>query len=300
LTGILPVALPIVEKQKPMKKWMLLLSLPFLTVMVCAQTSLNVMTFNIRWNNAGDGVNAWPERKQKAASQIAFHEADIVGVQEALHGQLIDLDSLLPGFDYTGGGRDDGKTKGEYSAILYRTSRLQMIAGSTFWLSQTPLVAGSKGWDANLPRVVTWAKFKDKKSQRIFFVFNTHFDHIGEVARRESAKLLVKAVDSIAGKIPTIITGDFNSKPFDEPIKVITNADDPLRLTDTKATSTTPHYGPTGTFNGFEAMEKDEFPIDYIFTKGKFKVLQHATLSQSWQGRFSSDHFPVFARLIIL
>lgn len=264
-----------------------------------SQTPINVMSFNIRYNNPGDSLNAWPNRKDLAASQIRFHEAQIVGVQEALHGQMVDLMERLPGFRYVGVGRDDGKEKGEYSAIIYDSTRLQLLATQTFWLSPQPEVPGSKGWDAAITRIVTWAKFKDKKSKKEFYAFNTHFDHIGKEARRQSAKLLIEKVNQIAGKHPAIITGDFNSIPTDEPIRVITDNSNPLRLIDSRSISKTAHYGPTGTFNGFRSKETSDDPIDYVFVKNKVTVLKHATFSQTWNGRFSSDHFPMFAQVII-
>ena len=262
-----------------------------------SQNTLNVMTFNIRLDLASDSVNAWQYRKDKAASQVLFHEADILGVQEALHNQMMDLKQSMPGYEYTGGGREDGKTKGEYSAIFYNTKRLQLIKSSTFWLSLTPTIPGSKSWDAAITRIVTWAQFKDKQTGKTFFHFNTHFDHMGKIARKESALMVLKAVDSIAGKSIAIVTGDFNAIPSDEPIQTIVDANDPLKLTDTKPLSVEPHYGPTGTFNAFGPKETSNDPIDYIFFNHGVKVLKHATLSQSWQGRFSSDHFPVWAKL---
>ena len=122
---------------------------------------------------------------------------------------------------------------------------------------------------------------------------------MGQVARRQSAKLLLQKVNEIAGSIPAIITGDFNAKPSDEPIQIITDTSDPFHLTDTKAVSVTPHYGPSGTFTGFQSKERDNEPIDHIFIKGKWKVLKHATISESWQGRFASDHFAVIAFVIL-
>jgi endonuclease/exonuclease/phosphatase family metal-dependent hydrolase len=174
---------------------------------------------------------------------------------------------------------------------------LKLIGSSTFWLSLTPEIPGSKSWDAAITRIVTWAKLNDRKTKRNFFVFNTHFDHLGKEARRESAKLLKQKVKDIAGSEAGIITGDFNSKPFDDPIRILTDPGEAGRFTDSKAVSATAHYGPVGTFNAFTAKEVDNEPIDFIFLKGKWKVLQHATLSQTWGGRFSSDHFPVFAKL---
>lgn len=257
------------------------------------------MTFNIRYSTLRDSNNAWLYRKDNAASQIVFHETHILGVQEALHEQIVDLKQRLPRYKYVGIGRDDGKTKGEYSAIFYDTTRLKVLESETFWLSETPSVVGSKSWDAAITRIVTWAKMKDLVTKKTFFVFNTHFDHIGKVARRESAKLLLAKVHALSGNFPAIITGDFNAQPDDEPIKVIVESTNPLKLLDTKALSTTGHFGPTGTFNGFKSKEINDQPIDYIFLNRNMTVLQHATLSQTWGGLFSSDHFPVFARILM-
>src|SRR5688572_18434730 len=135
-------------------------------LVMVAQDPLNVMTFNIRYNNPGDSLNAWPHRVDKVSSQILFHEAHIVGVQEAMHDQMQDLDRALLKYKYVGVGREDGKEKGEYSAIFYDTTRLQVLQTQTFWLSETPQVVGSKGWDAALARIVTWAKFRDKKTKK--------------------------------------------------------------------------------------------------------------------------------------
>ena len=256
---------------------------------------ITVMTFNIRLHTASDSLNAWPYRKDKVASQIVYHKVTLLGVQEALYDQMTDLQQRLPGYRSVGGGRDDGRNKGEHSAIFFDTARLQLQQSDMLWLSETPEKAGSKGWDAAFPRVITWAKFRDKKTGSVFFAFNTHFDHMGQVARRESAKMVLQKVKEIAGSAPAIFTGDFNATPFDEPIRIIVDNNNPLRLTDSKELSEQPHYGPTGTFNAFKSKERDDHPIDYIFLKGSWKVHSHATISQSWQGRFASDHFAVIA-----
>lgn len=260
-----------------------------------AQAELTVMSFNIRLNTAADSLNAWPYRKDLVASQVLFFEADVLGVQEALYGQMLDLQERLPHYKYVGVGRDDGKTKGEFSAIFYDTTQLRCLKSATFWLSQTPGVPGSKGWDAALPRVVTWGLFQHRQSGKQFYAFNTHFDHMGKEARSESARLLLQQVEAIAGKVPAVITGDFNASEDDPPIKIIAEQSNPLHLTDTKAVSQTPHFGPGGTFTGFGAKEVSDKAIDHIFIKNKLTVLKHATLSESWKGRFSSDHFPVLA-----
>ncbi|MGC4037690.1 MAG: endonuclease/exonuclease/phosphatase family protein [Chitinophagaceae bacterium] len=279
-----------------MKRGLFVFLFLYFSSMTMAQ-DLNVMTYNVRLNNPDDSLNAWPYRKDKLASVVLFHDVTILGVQEALPDQMDDLRQRLTNYKSIGVGREDGKNKGEFSAIFYDTTKLQLLQSETFWLSETPTVAGSIGWDAAITRIVTWAKFKDKKTKKIFYHFNTHFDHIGPMARRESAKMVLKKVNEIAGSIPVVFTGDFNSRPTDEPIQIITDKNNPLHLTDSKEISQTPHYGPTGTFNAFQSKERDDEPIDYIFLKGKWKVLKHATISETWNGRFASDHFAVFAKI---
>lgn len=260
-----------------------------------AQRPLNIMTFNIRLNTAADSLNAWPYRKDLAASQIKFFDVDILGVQEALYDQMLDLQQGLPQYKYAGAGREDGKTKGEFSAVFFDTTRLSCLKEETFWLSQMPAVAGSKGWDAMFPRVVTWCLFEDKINHKKFYAFNTHFDHMGQVARAESAKLLLQKVKEIAGDMPVIVTGDFNAGAEDEPVKIIVDKNNPDHLIETREISRAKHYGPEGTFNGFQSKEINDKAIDHIFIKKNLQVLKHATISESWNGRFSSDHFPVLA-----
>lgn len=281
-----------------MKKLLGLVSLWILVLSLHAQ-QLNVMTFNIRYNNKEDGENAWPNRKDKAVSQILYHDVQLLGVQEAMHDQMADLTQGLPKFKSVGVGRTDGKTQGEYSAIFYDTTRFKLLQSETFWLSEKPMQVGSVGWDAALCRIVTWAKLRDLKTKKQFYFFNTHFDHVGKKARAESAKMILQKVKEIAGKSPVIVTGDFNAYSSDEPYKLIVDLNNPDRLVDTKEASVTPHYGPTGTFNGFKEKELANEPIDYIFLKNGGRVLKHATLSQTWAGRFSSDHFPVLATVVL-
>ncbi len=263
--------------------------------MVSAQ-NLNVLTFNIRLNVAEkDSLNNWSNRKDKVAGQILFHHAQIVGVQEALPNQVQDLHQRLPGYNFVGVARE---TNGEFCAIYYDTARLVVEQQSTFWLSENTALVGGKGWDAACPRIVTYARFRDRITQKLFFVFNTHFDHMGVVARRQSALLLVQKVREIAGKLPVIVLGDFNANPNDEPIQILTDRSNPDSLLDSQDLSSEPHYGPLGTFNGFKEVE-GAAPIDYIFIKNKVRILQHATLAASWKGYFASDHFAVFAKVEI-
>jgi endonuclease/exonuclease/phosphatase family metal-dependent hydrolase len=265
-----------------------------LTSFTCfAQSSLNIMSFNIRLNTTADGENQWLFRKDKVADMLNFYDVDICGMQEVLKGQLDDLDTLLPGFLYVGVGRDDGIAAGEFSPILYKKDKFQLIESQTFWLSLNPDVPG-KSWDAALNRIVTWARFQPVSGEKEFYVFNTHFDHLGKEARKQSALLLLQKVKEIAGEKTAIITGDFNSTPEDTPIQILGEV-----LTDTKKISQSGHFGPDSTFNGFESKEIAGKRIDYIFVNQPgIKVLKHATLSNTWGGRFASDHHAVMAKII--
>lgn len=254
--------------------------------------SLRVMTFNIRYDEPRDGANAWPKRKQMVASMIRFYNADLVGVQEALKGQLDDLETLLPEYSWMGVGRADGKTSGEYSAIFYRNSRFKSLESSTFWLSETPNVP-STGWDAALPRIVTWARFKDLATGKTFFHFNTHFDHRGEKARTESARLLLNQISQTAQSLPVVVTGDFNFTESADGYQLLKSA-----LKDGRYAAQHGHHGPTSTFNDFKALVPER-KIDYVFVKGNIRIVQHGVLSDTWDGRFPSDHFPVLAEIVI-
>ncbi|MFC1650170.1 endonuclease/exonuclease/phosphatase family protein [Candidatus Latescibacterota bacterium] len=267
--------------------------------------ALRVMTFNIRYNTPDDGENAWPNRKDMAAGMILFHNADIVGIQEALRGQVDDLSERLPGYGWIGIGRDDGVNAGEFMAVFYRKDRLELLNDSTFWLSETPGNPGI-GWDAVCNRVVTWGRFRDMKTGKIFYHFNTHFDHRGETARRESAILLLEKVSEIAGSQPLVVTGDFNARPGSEPIEIITRGIPGIsgkaekKLVDSKTVSMHGHHGPSGTWTGFKsAGSPGDEPIDYVFIKNGVRVILHGTLSDSSDGRFPSDHMPVLAEIVI-
>lgn len=264
---------------------------------------LRVMTFNIRFANTNDGYNFWDNRKDIVKSVIQYHEADVVGLQEAMRSQLDDLSNMLPGYVWFGVCRTDGFTTpdpdNEFSAILYNEQRLERLDGATFWLSETPDVAGSQSWDAALPRIVTWAKFRDKRSDEEFFHFNTHFDHVGVTARAESAKLILARIEQIAGDAPVVLTGDFNCEPTDMPYRVLTEKADANSLQDALFVSKMPHHGPLSTWSGFSFPGVPGRRIDYIFVNENVAVLKHAILSESWSGRFPSDHLPVVSKVMI-
>lgn len=254
--------------------------------------SFRVMTFNIRLNIASDGENAWPARKNAVASMIRFHGADVVGVQEALPDQLRDLDALLPHFDRFGVGRA-ADLQGEHSAILYRRDRFELLAQGTFWLSETPEVAGSKGWDAAYERIATWGRLRDRRTRATFFLFNTHLDHVGAIARREGTRLLLQKVRAIVSDAtPVIVVGDFNSLPDGEPHALVVGSG----FRDAFSKTRCPHHGPTSTWNGFREIEPAR-RIDFIFVSEEIEVLQHAILSDTFDGRFPSDHLPVIAEM---
>ena len=254
---------------------------------------VRVMSFNIRYDEPRDGVNAWSNRKQKVADVIRFHKADLVGVQEALLTQLRDLERMLPDMAWCGVGRTDGKEAGEYSAILYPKSRFQIQECKTFWLSPTPDVAGSKGGDAAYPRVVTWARFRDRITKKTFIHFNTHFDHIGQTARIESSKLILRRIVDAAGKLPFVLTGDFNVVESNEAYKTIASG-----MRDARYVSINPHFGGDSTWTAFKQIEPGR-KIDYIFVRAGMKVIDHAILADQWNGLWASDHLPVLAEIEI-
>lgn len=262
-----------------------------------ARGSLRVMSFNIRYDEPRDGVNAWPNRKQKVADVIRFHKADLVGVQEALLTQLRDLEKLLPEFAWCGVGRTDGKESGEYSAILYRRSRFELKQTDTFWLNETGAV-GAKGWDAAYPRIVTWAKLKDRLTGKTFVHFNTHFDHVGEKAREQSALLILKKAEAIHGKGPFLVTGDFNVTDSSSAYRTIIAGTANVKVRDALHASVNGHFGGNSTFNGFKELEPGR-KIDYIFVRDGIKVIEHGVLSDRWDGLWASDHLPVIAEVLI-
>ncbi len=264
-----------------------------------AEPYLRIMSFNIRLNTPRDSSNAWPNRKDLAASMIRFHHADLVGLQEALKIQVDDLAERLPGYEWIGVGRDDGRERGEFMAIFYRSDRFELLEEATFWLSENPDSVGVRGWDAAYNRVVTWGKFRDRLTDRVFFHFNTHFDNVGEQARRESARLLLAKVEEIAGTAPVVVTGDFNCQESSEPYRILTDTTSTESLLDARFLSVHGHHGPTGTWTGFEVAGTPGEKIDHIFVKGGITVLQHGVLSDSFDSRFPSDHMPVIVEIVI-
>ena len=273
--------------------------IPFQEKETANELSFTVLSFNIRYNNKGDGVNAWPNRKEKVAALIQFHDVELAGLQEVLIGQMEDMKNLLPGYGWYGVGRTDGKNKGEFSPVFYLKTRLHLMDSGTFWLSETP-DKPSKGWDAALNRIVSWGKFRDKKTQNVFYFFNTHFDHKGKNARKQSAFLILQKVKEVVGNNPVILSGDFNAETNEPPYQVLTDRSSSLGLFDAKEITNMPFYGPNTTYGGgFDEACKPGKKIDYIFIKNNVEVLRHGVLTDSWEGICPSDHMPVMAEIYL-
>jgi len=260
-----------------------------------SQQEIKIMSYNIRLDVKSDGENQWDKRKDKVAALLNYYEADLIGGQEVQHHQLTYLLEHLNGYSYIGVGRDDGKEAGEYSCVFYKKDKFEVLQQSTFWLSTTPDTV-SKGWDAAIVRVCTYGLFKNKKTKQIFWVFNTHFDHIGRQARLESAKLIVKKIKELNTKnYPVLLSGDFNSKPDDEPSQYMM-----ANMQNTRNISKLLH-GNADTWNAFKFNEKPNGCIDYIFTNNdkRISVSKFATLTDSYDMKYPSDHFPILATVQI-
>tara|TARA_A100001011_G_scaffold393249_1_gene482660 strand:- start:13170 stop:13925 length:756 start_codon:yes stop_codon:yes gene_type:complete len=248
------------------------------------------MSYNIRYDNSKDGKNQWSFRKKTLINYFSKSSPDIIGMQEVLHNQLTDLLTGLKEYNHIGVGREDGRTMGEYSPILYRKSKYKVLKSSTFWLSETPNII-SVGWDAVLERICTYALFEDRKTKKFFWVFNTHFDHIGRVARSESVKLILNQISRLnLENEPTLITGDFNLTPETNPIKKLQSKFQDVM---SQLNSNDLTYG---TFTGFDTTKNANRRIDYIFQKGfNVKTSKHLWIKTP-KDLWASDHHPVFLK----
>ncbi len=260
-------------------------------------TSFDVMSYNIRLNSQSDipGGNGWDDRKDWLTSLVRYHEPAIFGLQEVLLGQLEFIQEKFPDYTFSGLGRDDGIKGGEFSPIFYDNKMFELIDEGTFWLSETPEVP-SKGWDADINRIVSWVKLRHKSSDKEFFFLNTHFDHIGVEARKNSAQLIIEKVKKIARDKPFILTGDFNVPDDSDPYKLLAAA-----FNDAKVVSQQGHYGPKGSWSTFAVCgdTKPDRRIDFIFVHNTIKVFKHAIISDSKEGRYPSDHLPVVAKIAL-
>jgi len=252
----------------------------------------SIISYNIRYDNNWDIENSWKIRRNKISQILVQYSPSIIGIQEGLINQVQYIDSSLIDYDYVGVGRDDGKKKGEFCAIYFDTTRYVLLKNSTFWLSETPDTI-SVGWDAALERICTYGLFKDRITKEEFLVFNTHFDHIGVVAREKSSELILKRINKINHQsLPVILMGDFNSIPNSSPVKEIkTELSDALQISLEKL------QGPRGTFNGFNEDLPIEKRIDYIFTND-LKVLSYTHINDRLNNnRHISDHLPVMIKI---
>ncbi len=259
----------------------------------CMGQTQKIMSFNIRYENPNDGVNIWNNRKKELCDLINHSHPHIVGIQEALINQVVYLKQNLKGYNMIGVGRDDGIDKGEFSSIFHDTTIFELLDDKTFWLSQTYDTI-SVGWDASMERICTYGIFQNKMTRNKIFVFNTHFDHIGKKARTESAKLIIRIINSITSdNDKVILLGDFNCNPESSPIKFITQyLDDGATLCKSGLS------GPTGTFNGFDSSKANNNRIDYIFVKN-FEVVSYKHIDDRMKnGNFLSDHLPVLIEVL--
>ena len=301
-----------------MRKRLISTAMALLVAAALSAQSLYVGTYNIRNRNKGDeeNGNVWATRCKVLCNQVNFEAPDAFGTQEVLVQQLRDMRAALDNYDYIGVGRDDGKEAGEYSAIFYKKDHLKLLDHGNFWLNETPDTP-KLGWDAACIRICTWGKFKQLKSGFKFYYFNLHMDHVGIVARREAAKLIVSKIREIAKGAPVVVTGDFNVDQNNEIFKIFTDSG----ILKDSYTSARLRFAENGTFNSFDTNRFSTSRIDHIFLSPKFSVDRYGILTNAYwtpvegakEGkgkdapsairfkkytrRAPSDHYPVFAHI---
>jgi endonuclease/exonuclease/phosphatase family metal-dependent hydrolase len=255
-----------------------------------AAPPLTVMTFNIRYGTAQDGDDHWVKRREQLFQLLRDRQPDVLGLQEALDFQIDEILAAVPGYAYVGVGRTDGRRKGEYAAVLYRTARLAARRSDTFWFSDTTTVPGSTSWGNRIERICTWAYFEDREGVP-FYVFNVHLDHESQPSRVRSAGLLLERVRARLPAAPVIVTGDFNAGEDNPAIVAMRGAlRDSFRVRFPDATG-------VGTFTGFKMGNTNGDKIDYVFVSEEVEVLDAEIVRASSGGRYPSDHFPVVAAL---
>ncbi|MEX0844710.1 MAG: endonuclease/exonuclease/phosphatase family protein [Balneolaceae bacterium] len=270
-----------------MKKFILFICLLCFSTILFAQ-DYTAVTYNLRLNLESDASNWWEYRKERLANQLEYLSPDVFGIQEGLHEQITYLDQRFPNFSYTGVGREDGKTAGEYAAIFYDTTTFTIQKSGNFWLSETPDTP-SKGWDANYIRICTYALFYNAETSEYIWIFNTHLDHEAQKARLESVKLIQQKIQELnAEGYPVVLMGDFNAVPDSEPITYITGF-----MQDTRTISKTKPEGPVGTFNGFNIAHPLDRRIDYIFVSEEIYVHSYQVHVETSYSHYPSDHLPV-------
>lgn len=287
--------------------------------MTAVAQPLFVGSYNIRYKNNHDSINGdyWGKRCQVISDQINFMQPDIFGAQEVLVSQLHDFDRTLPGYAHIGVGRDDGKEAGEFEPIFYRKDKIRLLKEGHFWLSETPDRPGL-GWDAACVRICSWGLFKDKKTKLKFYFFNLHMDHVGIVARREAARLVVSKIKEITReKHPAILTGDFNVDQYNEIYQTFAQSN----ILKDSYTYARQRFAENGTFNSFNPYLMTDSRIDHVFVSPKFEVENYGVMTSTYwttdehttEGkghdapreigfktgkiRLPSDHYPVFVRL---
>ena len=265
-----------------------LLLLIFVIASIDLSAQTKVMTYNIRNSHALDGENAWPKRRDKLVALIRKVNPDILGTQEVIIDQLKYLKSSLSDYGSFGAGRNNGKHAGEHSAIFFRKEKYEQVIGGNFWLSETPTVPGSKSWDAALTRICSWVELKDKSTGVVFFVFNTHFDHKGKIARRNSAALIRHTIDSLAGDHPVIALGDFNLTPDDAGYATMTGPGFKVQLKDSYMDGAL-----TYTDCGFNVSNKNCNRIDYIFSSPQYAKSDYTVHTDNNGTYYPSDHLTV-------
>lgn len=270
-----------------------LISILFFSCVPEDDRSIDVLTFNIRFDNPRDSANAWPHRAAMVAVFIDEQIPDLIGMQEVLWHQYEYLRTVVPGYGSVAAGRDDGLQGGEACPVFWRHGRFDRLADGTFWLSATPEVPGSIGWGAALTRISTWVRLYDRVTKDTLLFFNTHFDHISDSARVMSSGVLLEKVRELSGDNEFIITGDFNAKPESLAIQRMTTSGFAV---DSYTISETPPAGENYTFNGWKDGPGDG-RIDYIFVRNGMKVSSHKTHRVIEEGVFISDHWPVMARV---
>lgn len=252
----------------------------------------------MRFDNKGDGINKWDNRKERVSQFLNDEAADIICLQEVLSRQLSDLDGALDDYAHVGVGRDDGKTRGEYAPIFYKNKKYENLEEGNFWLSEHPDSVGSVGWDARLPRIATWIKLKDKKTGRLFVVINTHFDHIGRKARQQSAELIKNWISENVNHLPVILAGDLNVTEKSEAYKSLTAENSPVvdafKVCKKKE-------GVNYSFHNFgKILGWGKAKIDYIFVSKKIKVISVVIPRENpLNGVFLSDHNPIIANVLL-
>lgn len=278
-----------------MKHWFILFCAGLLLSCGCSSISLQDNSFNLASFNIRCPIdptpNTWDERRPRCLAVIKANQLDIFGVQEAFRHQLDDL--IGEEFAYIGCGRDDFKDAGEFSAILYKKARFELIKGGTFGLSEKPDVPGYMSWNTACPRIATWGFFKDKKSGKTFIYYNTHLDHVSELARVNGIKLIVDHARKNAAGHPLVLSGDFNAN-----VGSVTYKTAESLLKNSEIISKSPHTGPVNTFHGY-GRSKGKSPIDFIFVSEDFKVLSHKTDDTRFPEGFPSDHYPVVTKLLL-